>query len=211
VTLRRPSPDCSCRRPSMYQKSINPRCTGLCCPVRAVSTCPHITSARWHNPTRSGTSRNSLISPSFGFASRGSWVRFPSSPPVLTRRDSPIGTPRKHRCISQSDADVHGGASWRGKRQVNRRSANSATSWSCVSMASTLPPEITARANSGRSRSTVDADAAKWRTIRHETRDRTNGWRPQRRPSRSQRCCRHRIRSMFRLCGEVRVLPCLRG
>jgi hypothetical protein len=65
----------------MYQRCINPRCTGLCCPVRAMSTRPHIVPARWHNLTRSGTDRNSLISPFFGFASRGSWVRFPSSPP----------------------------------------------------------------------------------------------------------------------------------
>ena len=72
----------------MYQRCINPRCTGLCRPVRTVSACPHIIPARWHNPTRSGTSRNSLISPFFGFASRGSWVRFPSSPPQVNRHDA---------------------------------------------------------------------------------------------------------------------------
>ena len=38
------------------------------------------------------------------FASRGSWVRFPSSPPGLTRRDCLIGNPVKHRCRCQDVA-----------------------------------------------------------------------------------------------------------
>ena len=79
--------DPDARSSSMYQRCINPRCTGLCRPVRVVSARPPIIPARWHNLTRSGTSRNSPRSPFFGFASRGSWVRFPSSPPNVNRRD----------------------------------------------------------------------------------------------------------------------------
>ncbi len=107
----------------MYQRCISPRCTGLCRPVRPVPACSRVAPARWHSPTRSGTSRNSLRSPFFGFASRGSWVRFPSSPPSVTRRDSPQRSANAAaRSVKTEDRSTERGTvSWLVRRYVASR------------------------------------------------------------------------------------------
>ena len=116
------------RQPSMYQRCINPRCTGLCRPVRSVSTCPHIIPARWHNLTRSGTNRYSPRSPFFGFASRGSWVRFPSSPPSVNRRDVRHHGER-HAVTRAVGALDRAGDHSRSSRRVSPLRNASTTSW----------------------------------------------------------------------------------
>ena len=89
------------------------------------------------------------------FASRGSWVRVPSSPPVPSplTRTFVIWTPptgrgahvSEARCIK--DVSELGGTRWHGRRLDSHLYAGSASAGSCVSMASRPRPEGLGRAN----------------------------------------------------------------
>ena len=86
----------------MYQRCINPRCTGLCQPVRTVSTRPHVVPAQRYESPRAGTSRISPILGSVRFGSRRPGVRISPSRPHPIGVIRPAGHPRSRmnqRCI----------------------------------------------------------------------------------------------------------------
>ena len=125
-----------CRRSSMYQRCINPACTGSCCLVRLVSASPA-------SPQLNGTIRHQPTRRPASSASRGSWVRVLSSPPGLP------GTTRPRRFITTGCGGTCGGTR---RRQVEHPRAQRR------SRVRVPPPQICAgrwRTNSPRSSRTA--------------------------------------------------------